>query len=237
VLGQGACPVAYLAGDLAAAARYTAMLLDHAERHPVRLWHLWARCFNGVVMAKQGAIASGLAILRGALEEAGEARSLPRFLLPLRELAANLGEAGLAAQGLALVEEALERCRTREEGWYVAELLRIKGELVIKENRPKAAPDAEKLLLSSLTARPPDQPGQRARHRLGPSPRCALVGIARRDEPRPNQAATGPGGAGEANSRTGLCAVYRGFRDRGPARRENPIGQIERQHQRDGGAT
>jgi predicted ATPase/DNA-binding winged helix-turn-helix (wHTH) protein len=150
VLGQGACPVAYLAGDFDAAARYTAMLLDHTERHPVRLWHVWARCFNGVVMAKQGDIASGLAILRGGLEEAGEARSLPRFLLPLGELAANLGEAGGAAQGLAIVDEALARCRTRDEGWYVAELLRIKGELVVKEKGPKAVPDAEELFLSSL---------------------------------------------------------------------------------------
>jgi predicted ATPase len=222
VLGQGACPVAYLAGDLAAAARYTAMLLDHAERHPVRLWHLWARCFNGVVMAKQGAIAGGLAILRGALEEAGEARSLPRFLLPLRELAANLGEAGLAAQGLAIVEEALERCRTREEGWYVAELLRIKGELVIKENGPKAAPDAEKLLLSSLDwARRQDARSWELRAATALARMKLEQGRRRR----------------EANPRAGLCAVYRGFRDRGPARRENPIGQSERQHQRDGGAT
>ena len=34
VLGQGACPVAFLSGDLEAAARYCAMLIDHTERHP-----------------------------------------------------------------------------------------------------------------------------------------------------------------------------------------------------------
>jgi hypothetical protein len=47
VLGQGACPIAYWAGDLDAAARYGTMLLDHTERHPIRLWNIWARCFNG----------------------------------------------------------------------------------------------------------------------------------------------------------------------------------------------
>lgn len=54
VLGQGACPIAYMAGDYEAAARYGAMLLDHTERHPVRLWNLWARCFNAVVGIKRG---------------------------------------------------------------------------------------------------------------------------------------------------------------------------------------
>jgi hypothetical protein len=42
VLGQGACPIAFWAGDLDAAERYGAMLLDHTERHPIRLWHIWA---------------------------------------------------------------------------------------------------------------------------------------------------------------------------------------------------
>ncbi|HET6196336.1 MAG TPA: hypothetical protein VFE12_11295, partial [Acetobacteraceae bacterium] len=49
VLGQGACPVAFWAGDLEAAARYGTMLLEHTERHPVRLWNIWARCFIGLV--------------------------------------------------------------------------------------------------------------------------------------------------------------------------------------------
>jgi predicted ATPase/DNA-binding winged helix-turn-helix (wHTH) protein len=93
VLGQGACPIAYLTGDLDAAESYGAMLLDHTERHPIRLWHLWARCFNGLVIAKRGDIAAGLRLLRGALEQAGEARFLPRFLLLLGELAACLGKA------------------------------------------------------------------------------------------------------------------------------------------------
>ena len=88
VLGQGACPIAFWAGDLDAAERYGAMLLDHTERHPVRLWHVWARCFNGLVIARRGDIAAGLQALRRGLEQAGEARFLPRFLLLLGELAA-----------------------------------------------------------------------------------------------------------------------------------------------------
>ena len=133
VLGQGACPIAFLAGDLDAAEGYCAALLDHTERHPIRLWHLWARCFKGILMAKRGDIAAGLAVLRSELERAGEARFLPRFLLPLGELAACLGEAGEVAQGLATVDETLARCEARDERWYVAELMRIKGVLLLQE--------------------------------------------------------------------------------------------------------
>ena len=94
VLGQGACPIAYWAGDLDAAERYGAMLVEHTERHPIRLWQVWARCFNGLVTARRGDINAGLQALRGGLEQAGEARFLPRFLLLLGELAVCFGKAG-----------------------------------------------------------------------------------------------------------------------------------------------
>jgi len=141
VLGQGACPIAFLAGDLDAAERYCSMLIEHTERHPIRLWNLWARAFRGLLIARRGDLATGLPLLRKALELAGEARFLPRFLLPLGELAACLGEAGEVSQGLATADEALARCEARDEGWYVAELWRIKGELLLRpgERRSKAA--------------------------------------------------------------------------------------------------
>jgi predicted ATPase/class 3 adenylate cyclase/DNA-binding winged helix-turn-helix (wHTH) protein len=150
VLGQGACPIAFWAGDLDAAERFGAMLLDHTERHPVRLWNIWARCFIGLVTAKRGDIDAGLRVLRGGLEEAGEARFLPRFLLLLGEMAACLGKSGEVGLGLETVEEALARCEARDERWYVAELLRIRGELVILEGASDAAAAAERHFRQAL---------------------------------------------------------------------------------------
>jgi predicted ATPase/DNA-binding winged helix-turn-helix (wHTH) protein len=150
VLGQAACPIAFLAGDLDAAERYCAALLDHTERHPIRLWNLWARCFKGIVMVKRGDIAAGLEALRSELGRAGEARFLPRFLLPHGELAACLGEAGEVAQGLATVDEALARCEARDERWYVAELLRIRGELLLHETEHRSISAAEQCFSEAL---------------------------------------------------------------------------------------
>ena len=150
VLGQGACPIAFLSGDLDAAERYGAMLLEHADRHGPRVWHLWARCFNGLVMAKRGDHAGGLQALRGGLEQAGDAKFLPRFLLLLGELAVWLGEAGEVAPALETVKETLARCEARDERWYLAELLRIKGELVMKEAATDAAAAAEGHIVQAL---------------------------------------------------------------------------------------
>jgi predicted ATPase/DNA-binding winged helix-turn-helix (wHTH) protein len=149
VLGQGACPVTFLAGDLDAAEHYCAALIEHTERHPMRLWNVWAHCFRGMLLVRRGHIGSGLEVLRTGLDQAGDARLLPRFLLPLGELAACLGEAGDAARGLATVEEALTRCLAREEGWYLAELLRIKGEL-LRQSNPAAAAPAERCFAEAL---------------------------------------------------------------------------------------
>ena len=126
------------------------MLLDHTERHPVRLWQIWARCFNGLVIAGRGDTSAGREALRAGLEQAGEARFLPRFLLLLGELAACLGKTGEIALGLETVDEAIARCEARDEGWYVAELLRIKGELLLADCRPDAAVNAEAQFLQAF---------------------------------------------------------------------------------------
>jgi predicted ATPase/DNA-binding winged helix-turn-helix (wHTH) protein len=130
VLGQGACPIALLTGDLDAAERYADILAGHADRHALRLWYLWARCFVGLVMVKRGNVAAGLKTVDRELENAAGNRFLPRYLLLLGEHAICLGQAGDFRRALETVEGALARCGRTGEQWYRPELLRIKGELV-----------------------------------------------------------------------------------------------------------
>jgi predicted ATPase/DNA-binding winged helix-turn-helix (wHTH) protein len=150
VLGQSACPIVLLAGDLDAAERYGSMLLAHTERHQIRLWNIWARCFNGLVMARRGDVAGGLRILHEGLGQAGDARLLPRFLFLQGEQALFLGLTGEVERALDNVEQMLGRCAARDERWYVAELLRIKGELMAAVGGAIEAGDIEKLFLTSL---------------------------------------------------------------------------------------
>ena len=150
VLGQGACPISFLAGDFDAAEQYGETLFEHTERHAIRLWRLWAGCFKGMVMAKRGNVDAGLKLLQSEIDRAGDAKFLPRFLLPLGELAACLGEANQIEKGLEAADEALGRCQARQEQWYVPELLRIKGELMLKDPQHHSASSAEQCFTEAL---------------------------------------------------------------------------------------
>lgn len=141
VLGQATCPIAFWAGDFETAERHGTELLEHTERHAIRLWGLWARAFNAAVAARRGDIAIGLPLLREELNRAGDARFLPRFLPLLGELAAGFLASDQISRGLDMIEDVLARCNDRQELWYLPELIRIKGELMLKSTRH--AGDAE----------------------------------------------------------------------------------------------
>ena len=65
-------------------------------------------------------------------------------------MADALGCDGKVAEGLSIIDQALTRSESNEERWCVAELLRIKGELILQEAAPAAAMAAEELFLQSL---------------------------------------------------------------------------------------
>jgi predicted ATPase len=138
-----ASPIALWVGDLAPAEQYIEMLLNYSTRQTLPLWHAWGRSHQGVLVIRRGDLVTGLQLLRAGLDELGEARSALRFLTFLGEMAEALGRAGQIANGLAAVEEAIERSERTEERWLIAELLRIKGELLLLQGAPGAAAAAE----------------------------------------------------------------------------------------------
>src|SRR5580704_3491484 len=135
-LSQAPCHIALLVGDLAAAEHYVRMLLDHSTRHALALWRAWSRCHQGVLVIRRGDLVTGLQLLRAGLDELGEATSALRFPTLLGEMAEALGHAGQIADGLAVIEEAIVRSERTEERWVIAELLRIKGELLRLQGAP-----------------------------------------------------------------------------------------------------
>jgi hypothetical protein len=147
---QTACPVALLAGDLTLAERYVKALMDLSARHDVELWTLGGRCFRGVLLIKRGEVGAGLELLRTAFARVPQ-NAFTLFYTPiLAEIADALGLDGKAGEGLSIIDEALARSESDEERWCVAELLRIKGELILRENALQAASVAERHFLQSL---------------------------------------------------------------------------------------
>jgi predicted ATPase len=82
-----------------------------------------------------------LRLLRAAFDEPAGVGSIPRFFAHV--LAEDLGRVGLVADGLATIEEAIDRSERAEERWATAELLRIKGELVLLQGASGASAIAE----------------------------------------------------------------------------------------------
>ncbi len=73
-----------------------------------------------------------------------------RYTSFLGVLAEGLGRAGQGAQGIAAIDEALGTSERHEERWCMAELLRIKGGLVLLEGATDAATTAEDYFRQAL---------------------------------------------------------------------------------------
>jgi predicted ATPase/DNA-binding winged helix-turn-helix (wHTH) protein len=142
VLAHAACPLALLTGDLAAAEHYETMLLDHSTRHALAHWRACGRGFQGVLVIQRGDVITGLRLLRAGFDEFGEAGSTVLRLIAFL-IAEALGRAGQHADGLAAIEEAISRSERTEEHWAMAELVRVKGELLLLQGAPGAAAAAE----------------------------------------------------------------------------------------------
>jgi hypothetical protein len=124
-----ACPIALWVGNITAAANYSGFLLDLSRKHSLPLWSGYGSILRRAV-----------SIRTSSFDEIAEAKFDLRFLTGLIELGGALADAGRVAEGLAIVEPALEQS---ESGWMMPELLRIKGELLLSQGAPGAAAAAE----------------------------------------------------------------------------------------------
>jgi predicted ATPase len=153
-LALGACPVALLAGDLAAAGPFAAMLRRSTAEHALDVWRALADCAEGELLVRRGDPEAGLELLRPAADEVRRAGFVFYFTAFLGALAQGLAGTGRPDEALAAVEEALERCARTGEGWCLAELQRLRGEALAGRGAPDAAAAAEAAFQESLrTAR------------------------------------------------------------------------------------
>ena len=112
------------------------------SRHALALWRACSRSFQGVLVIQRGDVITGLRLLRAGFDEFGEAESNV-FRLIAFLMAEALGRAGQNAEGLAAIEEAIARSERTDEHWAMAELVRVRGELLLLQGAPGAAAAAE----------------------------------------------------------------------------------------------
>jgi predicted ATPase/DNA-binding winged helix-turn-helix (wHTH) protein len=145
-----ACPIALYVGDLTTADHHVRLAFDLAGRHALEVWKDLAQCFEGAVLIKRGDHGAGSQLLRSTLERLSPEPTLHHHMSLLAELAAGLGGAGQITEGLGVVGKALARAEQTEAGWYLAELLRTKGELHLLQRVPSAVATAEACFQQAL---------------------------------------------------------------------------------------
>jgi predicted ATPase/DNA-binding winged helix-turn-helix (wHTH) protein len=149
-VADGACVVAVWIGDVAVSDRFAAMLADYAERHTLGVWRTYSSAMRGRVLAQNGGAAEGIALLRAALDDLRDTPHDIRFQLYLVWLAEALLIAGQIDDALDAIDQTLERAERTEERWYLPELLRIRGELLIQQGGADAIAAARRHFAESL---------------------------------------------------------------------------------------
>lgn len=134
VLYVGICRLAPMTGDFATAAQTNARLIEVAASLNAQRWQTVGRFLEGKLMVERGDFANGLAALRDAFDtcrRTGWLMSYPEYKCWLAQALAGLGQLD---EALEAVEEGLEGSGQNEDGqrWYVPELLRTKGEVLLQ---------------------------------------------------------------------------------------------------------
>lgn len=148
-LADGACLISLLVGNVKAAERFTAMLTDCAEKHALGVWRTYALAVRGRLLI-ESAPSEGATLLRSALAQLQKTPYDVRFPLYCAWLAETLAKDDRLSEGIAAIDDALLRADRTDERWYFPELLRIKGNLLLRERGQAAAAEVIDLLSQSL---------------------------------------------------------------------------------------
>ena len=122
--------------------------IAYCFEHGITTFEHWARFCQGVIFTRQGDPQRAIQVMRAAMEDALQNHAklfLPRHLGHLAIAHAALGEAEF---GLGLLEEAKVFIETTGERLFEAEVYRLRGELLLRMQKPG---DAEIMLGLALT--------------------------------------------------------------------------------------
>lgn len=149
-LRNAVCPIALMTHDLTAADQAISCLLELVTREGIAFWTSWTSCLKGQLLILQGKHNDGIALLRSGLQARtrnGWLMRNPEFLGSLAEGLLAIGE---AVQALAEVDEAVSMSRQGGQLWCLADLLRIKAEVLLA-NDPSDLSRAELLFAEGLS--------------------------------------------------------------------------------------
>jgi len=144
------CDIALMTGDLETADRSITMLLEIATSRNAPFWRILGRCLRGKLLVIRGDFAQGAALLRTELEfceRTGWPIWYPEFMGAMAE---GLAVFGQIAEARAAVDKGLASANHGGERFYYPELLRLKGELLLRQAIGQPVSGAEQNFSAAL---------------------------------------------------------------------------------------
>jgi predicted ATPase len=136
VLAFGDCALALRLGDLEAASRSAAEVVRLAEAHALGDHLSYGRAAEEVIALRKAGPKAGHAQLRAAIERWRSAQW--HVVLTAADLAGAAIEAEPSGMIGAIVDDAIDRAERDRDLWAWPELLRLKGEILLRQHTPDA---------------------------------------------------------------------------------------------------
>jgi predicted ATPase len=125
------CVIPLRLGDLHTAERSIARLKDLAQRHGLSAYFANGQCFEARLSLRRGDLAAAERLLRSGLGSLRQTQSEAFYTVFLTDLAEVLMLLGNPDESIAAADEALRRTEAANAFWWMAEALRIKGEVLL----------------------------------------------------------------------------------------------------------
>jgi predicted ATPase len=128
-----------LVGDIGAVDQWAGQLVEVATEQGFPHWYGEGTVYRGWVKVKDGDVAEGISLLRSgscAYRATGAEIFMPHYIALLAEACEMAGQ---IEEAMTLLDDGLRIIARTGERWFVAELNRHKGQLMLRQGRPEAA--------------------------------------------------------------------------------------------------
>ena len=129
-LSLSALPISLLTGQTQRAKVFLAQLQQSLGDQDLPLWQVFARCFEYILLIRDGATERGVSGLGQVLDQLRPFGDTPLYGLVRCEYAQGLAQLGLTSLALDVLDQTLALDASREVQWLRPELLRAKAQLL-----------------------------------------------------------------------------------------------------------